>query len=70
MSSRHTGNMTVTNGAGGETDIASAAALFADPTRARVLMALSDGRELVRFQGLCAKRRALNYLASATGSGN
>ena len=38
--------MTTTNGAGGETDIASAAALFADPTRARVLTALSDGRAL------------------------
>ena len=31
---------------GGEADIASAAALFADPTRARVLMALVDGRAL------------------------
>jgi DNA-binding transcriptional ArsR family regulator len=29
-----------------ETDIASAAALFADPTRARVLVALGDGRAL------------------------
>jgi hypothetical protein len=33
-------------------------------------VALSDGRELVRFHGLCAKRRALHYLATATGSGN
>lgn len=24
---------------------------------------LTDGRELVRFTGLCAKRRALRYLA-------
>ena len=32
--------------AAGEADIASAAALFADPTRARVLVALSDGRAL------------------------
>jgi DNA-binding transcriptional ArsR family regulator len=31
---------------GGEPDIAGAAALFADPTRARVLMALADGRAL------------------------
>jgi DNA-binding transcriptional ArsR family regulator len=38
--------MTATNRAGGESDIASAAALFADPTRARVLVALSDGRAL------------------------
>jgi hypothetical protein len=33
-------------------------------------VALSDGRELVRFRGLFAKRRALHYLATATGSGN
>ena len=32
-------------------------------------VALSDGRELVRFNGLCAKRRALNYLL-ARGSGH
>ena len=25
---------------------------------------LSDGRELVRFQGLCARRRALRYLST------
>lgn len=31
---------------GGDPDVASAAALFADPTRARILMALSDGRAL------------------------
>ncbi len=31
---------------GGDVDIASAAALFADPTRARILVALSDGRSL------------------------
>lgn len=31
---------------GGDLDIASAASLFADPTRARVLIALSDGRAL------------------------
>lgn len=31
---------------GGELDVAAAAGLFADPTRARVLMALGDGRAL------------------------
>ena len=25
---------------------------------------LNDGRELARFRGLCAKRRALRYLAA------
>jgi hypothetical protein len=25
---------------------------------------LTDGRELARFRGLCAKRRALRYLAT------
>ncbi|MHB1537838.1 MAG: hypothetical protein ACYCST_21715 [Acidimicrobiales bacterium] len=34
--------MTATIAPGGDLDIATAAALFADPTRARVLMALSD----------------------------
>lgn len=38
--------MTATIAAGGDLDIASAAELFADRTRARVLMALSDGRAL------------------------
>jgi hypothetical protein len=38
--------MTVADGARGEADIAGAAALLADPTRARVLVALSDGRAL------------------------
>ena len=33
-------------------------------------VALSDGRELVRFRGLFAKRRALQYLATAAGSGH
>jgi hypothetical protein len=33
-------------------------------------VALTDGRELVRFQGFCAKRRALHYLATATGPGS
>lgn len=31
---------------GGDVDIAAAASLFADPTRARILIALSDGRSL------------------------
>jgi len=34
------------NDTDGDVDIASAAALFADPTRARILVALSDGRAL------------------------
>ena len=38
--------MTATISPGGDLDIATAAGLFADPTRARVLMALSDGRAL------------------------
>lgn len=38
--------MTATIAPGGDLDIATAASLFADPTRARVLMALSDGRAL------------------------
>jgi DNA-binding transcriptional ArsR family regulator len=38
--------MAVTPAPGGDLDIASAAALFADPTRARVLLALGDGRAL------------------------
>lgn len=46
VSPRHTGVMTATVSPGGDLDIAAAAALFADPTRARVLMALSDGRAL------------------------
>src|SRR5262245_61088740 len=38
--------MTATLTPGGDLDIASVAALFADATRARVLMALSDRRAL------------------------
>jgi DNA-binding transcriptional ArsR family regulator len=38
--------MTATIAPGGDLDMATAAGLFADPTRARVLMALSDGRAL------------------------
>jgi len=46
VSPRHTGVMTATIAPGGDLDIATAAGLFAHPTRARVLMALSDGRAL------------------------
>lgn len=46
VSLRHTGRMTATISSGGDVDIATAAGLFADPTRARVLVALSDGRAL------------------------
>jgi DNA-binding transcriptional ArsR family regulator len=46
VSRRHTGFMAITLRAGGDLDIAAVAGLFADPTRARVLMALSDGRAL------------------------
>jgi DNA-binding transcriptional ArsR family regulator len=38
--------MTATVAPGGDPDIASVAALFAEPTRARVLIALADGRSL------------------------
>lgn len=38
--------MTATAIRGGDPDIASAAALFAEPTRARILIALADGRSL------------------------
>jgi hypothetical protein len=33
-------------------------------------VALTDGRELARVHGLCAKGRALQYLATATASGS
>jgi DNA-binding transcriptional ArsR family regulator len=46
VSSRHTGVMATVIAPGGDVDVASVAALFADRTRARVLMALSDGRAL------------------------
>jgi DNA-binding transcriptional ArsR family regulator len=38
--------MTGTGSPGGDVDVARVAALFADPTRARVLIALGDGRAL------------------------
>ncbi len=38
--------MTATIAPGGGPDVASVAALFAEPTRARILMALGDGRSL------------------------
>lgn len=43
---RHTGLMAATFTPGGDLDIAAVAGLFADPTRSRVLVALSDGRAL------------------------
>ena len=46
MSRRHTGVMATVIAPGGDVDIAAVAALFADRTRARVLVALSDGRAL------------------------
>ena len=46
VSPRHTGVMATVIAPGGDVDVASVAALFADRTRARVLMALSDGRAL------------------------
>ena len=42
----HTGQVDANSLPGGDLDVAFAAALFADPTRARILMALSDGRSL------------------------
>jgi DNA-binding transcriptional ArsR family regulator len=38
--------MTAAIAPGGDVDVASVAALFAEPTRARILMALGDGRSL------------------------
>jgi DNA-binding transcriptional ArsR family regulator len=46
VSPRHTGVMATVIASGGDVDIAAVAALFADRTRARVLVALSDGRAL------------------------
>jgi DNA-binding transcriptional ArsR family regulator len=52
VSRAHDGDMTTLDhrgpsaAPGGDADIAAVAALFADPTRARVLMALVDGRSL------------------------
>lgn len=43
---RDTGGMTGASTPGGDVDVARVAALFADPTRARVLTALGDGRAL------------------------
>lgn len=42
----NTGVMTATIAPGGDVDVAGVAALFAEPTRARILMALGDGRSL------------------------
>lgn len=41
----------------------NALALMLKPIDHGWAVALTDGRELVRFRGLCAKRRALRYLA-------
>jgi hypothetical protein len=41
----------------------NAAAVILKPIDHGWAVALTDGRELVRFRGLCAKRRALRYLA-------
>jgi DNA-binding transcriptional ArsR family regulator len=46
VSPRHTEVMATVIAPGGDVDVASVAALFADRTRARVLIALSDGRAL------------------------
>ena len=46
VSPRHTGVMATVIASGGDVDIAAVAALFADRTRARMLVALSDGRAL------------------------
>jgi hypothetical protein len=44
-----------------------ALALMLKPITRGWAVALTDGRELVRFTGLFAKRRALRYLATAAG---
>jgi hypothetical protein len=44
----------------------TALALIIRPTRHGCAVYLTDGRELARFRGPSAKRRALRYLASAT----
>ena len=41
----------------------SALALILKPIDRGWAVALTNGRELVRFRGFCAKRRALRYLA-------
>jgi DNA-binding transcriptional ArsR family regulator len=51
-------------GPGGDLDIASAAALFAEPSRARILMALDDGRALPASV-LAAEARVSAQAASA-----
>jgi hypothetical protein len=44
----------------------TALALIIRPTRHGWAIYLTDGRELARFNGPAAKRRALRYLASTT----
>ncbi len=65
--------MTATIAPGGDLDIAAAAGLFADPTRARVLMALSDGRVLpasvLAAEAAVTPQAASTQLARLTGAG-
>ena len=69
----HTGVMVRTVPPGGDLDIASAASLFADPTRARVLMALSDGRALpasvLATEAAVTPQAASTQLARLTDAG-
>jgi hypothetical protein len=44
----------------------SALAVMLKPIPDGWIIALTDGRELARFTGPAAKRRALHYLASAS----
>ena len=44
----------------------NALALNIRPTPHGWAVCLSDGRELARFNGPCAKRRAMRYLVRAT----
>jgi len=73
VSPRHTGEMTATISPGGDLDIATAAGLFADPTRARVLMALSDGRALpasvLAAEAAVTPQAASTQLARLTDAG-
>lgn len=73
VSPRHTGPMTATIAPGGDLDIATAAGLFADPTRARVLMALSDGRALpasvLAAEAAVTPQAASTQLARLTAAG-
>lgn len=65
--------MTATIAPGGDLDIATAAGLFADSTRARVLMALSDGRALpasvLAAEAAVTPQAASTQLARLTDAG-